>query len=363
MNQELFSTEALASTGLAQATTIPARWCTDPEVLALEREAVFGPAWQLAGSIQGLDNPGDYRVEQIAGATVILVRGQSGELHAHYNVCRHRAGPVASDAGNCRVLRCKYHGWVYGLDGQLQATPELGDVADFERKDYGLVSLALSEQAPLLLVAGSGRPEIGGQSIDALFTAIRSRVGSLDFSNLKFYRRDSYSMRCNWKVYVDNYLEGYHLPQVHPELTKILDYRDYTTEVHEGYSLQFSEIRNPTEAYGAGEAYYYFLFPNLMLNILPGRLQTNVVIPEGPDRCRVVFDYYYDDISTPEAQAKIEEDIRFGDLVQQQDIDICEQVQLGLASGVYDRGRLSVKREQGVHHFHENLRAAFRAAL
>lgn len=363
MDPNLFPEEALVSAGLAEASTIPARWCTDPEVLALERKAVFAPAWQLAGGLQGLEHPGDYRVAQVAGATVILVRDKTGELRAHYNVCRHRAGPVAKGEGNCRVLRCGYHGWVYGLDGSLQATPELGEVKNFNRGDFNLVPLAISEQAPLVLVSGSDEARIGGHSVDTMFGAIRKRVGALDFSGLRFYRRDHYSLRCNWKVYVDNYLEGYHLPQVHPELTQILDYKDYTTEVHDGYSLQFSEITNPTDAYGAGQAYYYFLFPNLMLNILPGRLQTNVVIPEGPDRCRVVFDYYYDDIESPAALKKIEEDIRFGDLVQQQDIEICEQVQQGLASGVYDRGRLSVRREQGVHHFHETLRATFRAAL
>ncbi|MBT8131393.1 MAG: aromatic ring-hydroxylating dioxygenase subunit alpha, partial [Gammaproteobacteria bacterium] len=173
----------------------------------------------------------------------------------------------------------------------------------------------------------------------------------------------SYRINCNWKVYIDNFLEGYHIPQVHPELAEVLDYRDYQTETFDGYSLQHSKIETATAAYNVGEAFYYFIFPNIMLNILPGRMQTNLVIPLGPTQCQVDFDYYYTDVSSADALNQIEEDLRFGDLVQQQDGVICEQVQCGLASGSYHRGRLSVAREAGVHHFQQCLRQAFRQAL
>lgn len=344
---------------LERASTIPATWYTDRAVHDFEQREVFARNWQLAGEGISLAQPGDFRVEDIAGGGIVLLRDKHGVLRAFHNVCRHRAGPVAAGKGNCKILRCRYHGWVYRLDGTLHTAPEIGDVENFDPADFGLVPLTVSAETCLLFAARTNAARIGSATLAEVFGRIRKRVGQFNFDKLNFYRRDTYDMSCNWKAYVDNYLEGYHLPQVHPELNKILDYQEYTTEVFDGYSLQHSDIAQPTGAYDPGQAFYYFIFPNIMLNMLPGRMQTNVVLPLGPDRCRVVFDYYYDDVASEAARKKIEEDISFGDLVQKQDIDICEQVQKGLASGVYERGRLSVKRELGVHHFQNMLRAAY----
>lgn len=348
---------------LERATTIPATWYTLPAVFEFEQRQVFANSWQLAGEAGSLKSPGDYRVEEIAGGAIIVLRDKQGELRAFHNVCRHRAGPVAAGSGNCKILRCRYHGWVYRLDGSLHTAPEIGEVEDFDPAAFGLVPLSVTEESGMLYVARKQAAKIGSATPAEMFAGIRDRVGQPGSGPLKYYRRDTYEISCNWKAYVDNYLEGYHLPLVHPELSKILDYQQYTTEVHDGYSLQHSEIAQPTAAYNPGQAYYYFIFPNIMLNILPGRMQTNVVLPTGPDHCRVVFDYYYEDTSSAAARSTIEEDIRFGDLVQKQDIDICEQVQKGLASGVYERGRLSAKRELGVHHFQNLLRSAYRRAI
>lgn len=344
---------------LAKASTIPASWYVNAEVHEFEMRQLFARSWQLVGEASSLRSPGDFRVEDTAGGPVIALRDKSGELRAFHNVCRHRAGPVAAGSGNCRVLRCRYHGWVYRLDGSLHTAPEIGDVEDFEPGDFGLVPLEIIEESGMLFVAAGAEATIGSLAPENVFARIRERIHPFDPGQLGFYRRDSYDISCNWKVYVDNYLEGYHLPQVHPELNKILSYQDYKTEVFDGYSLQYSDIAQPTDAYSPGQAFYYFIFPNIMLNILPGRMQTNVVLPLGHDRCRVVFDYYYEDIISEAARTKIAEDISFGDLVQKQDIDICEQVQKGLACGVYERGRLSVKREHGVHHFQNMLRDAY----
>jgi choline monooxygenase len=140
----------------------------------------------------------------------------------------------------------------------------------------------------------------------------------------------------------------------------VLDYRAYDTELFDWYSLQSSPLRNSTAIYGDGEAFYYFVYPNVMLNIMPGRMQTNRIVPLGPDRCRVEFDYYY--AQDAAAQARIAADQEFSDEVQQEDIDICVAVQRGLTSGTYEAGRLCPKRESGVWHFHNQLRAAYAAA-
>jgi choline monooxygenase len=116
-------------------------------------------------------------------------------------------------------------------------------------------------------------------------------------------------------------------------------------------------LRNSKDIYGDGEAFYYFIYPNVMLNIMPGRLQTNRILPLGPDRCRIVFDYYY--AQDAAAQARMEADRSFSDEVQNEDIGICEAVQRGLASGAYTPGRLNPKRESGVWHFQNLLRAAY----
>lgn len=170
----------------------------------------------------------------------------------------------------------------------------------------------------------------------------------------------AYEIDCNWKVYVDNYLEGYHVPHIHPALNRLLDYRSYHTEIARWYSLQWSPLESTPGLYGDGEALYYWLWPNTMLNILPGRLQTNRVVPLGVDRCRVEFDTYYVAPSDVVGMQRRAADIAFSDEVQAEDIRICEDVQRGLASGSYVAGRLNPLRESGVHHFHELLREAYR---
>ena len=181
---------------------------------------------------------------------------------------------------------------------------------------------------------------------------IRSRTAGWSKSS----RRARYEIACDWKAYVDNYLEGYHVPHVHPRLDALLDCRQYKTELARWHSLQRAPLDSDAALYGRGEALYYYLFPNTMLNILPGRLQTNRVLPAGPGRCRVEFDFFY----APGAEAGADADERFSDEVQREDIAICEAVQRNLASGSYFAGRLNPTRESGVWHFHELLRDCYR---
>ena len=172
---------------------------------------------------------------------------------------------------------------------------------------------------------------------------------------MSFHRRVEYEVGCNWKVYVDNYLEGYHLPHVHPGLSKVLDYRAYSTELAEWWSLQHSPLRDAGDIYGKGSAWYFFVYPNLMLNIMPGRLQTNVVLRSASTAAGWSFDYFY----SGRGVALAEEDQRFSDEIQREDIAICERVQEGLRSRSYVPGRLSPRRESGVWHFQNLLRKAY----
>ncbi|MES3025215.1 MAG: aromatic ring-hydroxylating dioxygenase subunit alpha [Pseudomonadota bacterium] len=350
-------TERCSVQPLNEASALHPSFYTDPQWLAAEQQGVFMRGWQLASHSGELAGVGDHVVCEVAGKPILIVRNPDLSLRAFYNVCRHRAGPVASCKGKgAKTLQCAYHGWTYALDGQLRAATEMQSAINFNvagmrlpgvqvREWQGLVFVALSDEAP---------------AFEAVFGGIAPRIAPIDIGEMRFAKRETYVIDCNWKVYVDNYLEGYHLPYVHPGLTDQLDYRAYETEVHEWDSLQHSPIRTGNALYGEGNAFYYFVYPNTMFNITPGRLQTNRVVPLGHARCSVEFDYYYSDSAQAQARAQAEQ--AFSHEVQLEDIGICVQVQKGLASGAYEAGRLNPKRESGVWHFQNLLRADYARA-
>lgn len=349
-------TETLSSP-LESAQALAAQCYLGDAMLGLDEDAIFARSWQLVARSDQLEGAGDHVVERIGRVPVLIVRGQDGELRAFPNVCRHRAGPLAlCDGKGAKALHCKYHGWTYGLDGQLRSAPEMGDALDFDVGSIRLPPLHVREWQGLVFVA------LGDATtpFEELIEGIAERIAPIDLAAMRFRRRQSYGIACNWKVYVDNFLEGYHLPHVHPGLSRLLDYRAYRTELAPWKSLQTSPLRDAGNVYGSGDAWYYHLYPNTMLNILPGRLQTNRVVATGAQTCRVDFDFYYS--ADAASQARSEGDESFSDEVQIEDVGICEAVQIGLASGHYEAGRLNPKRESGVWHFHNQLRAAYAAA-
>ncbi len=344
----------LAAQPASSAHALAAPLYTGASAFAFERVAVFARSWQLVAHSAQLAGAGDHVVVDIAGVPLLLVRGEDGVLRALHNVCRHRAGPLATcDGRGAKALRCKYHGWTYTLDGRLRSASEMSDAQDFDVGAIALPQAQVAEwQGQVFVALGDVPPLI------ELLRGIDARTAAHRLDTYKFDRRTSYEVACNWKAYVDNYLEGYHVPHIHPELNRMLDYRSYTTELTPWYSLQHSPLESADALYGNGEALYYYIWPNTMLNILPGRLQTNRVVPLAPDRCRVEFDYFY--AAGADDAAKRAQDEAFSDKVQHEDIEICEQVQRGLASGSYLAGRLNPKRETGVYHFHELYRRALR---
>ncbi|MDG6347195.1 SRPBCC family protein [Luteimonas sp. 8-5] len=341
---------------------MPARWYCDPATVTLERGTVFDRGWHLLTHASRLRGPGDHVVVDCAGLPVIAVRGADedggpGPIRAFHNVCRHRAGPIAQcDGLAAKSLRCRYHGWTYGLDGQLKSAPEMQGVEGFDVADVRLPSLAVREWQGMVFACVD---ETAATPFDELVAGIDARIGDgRGLAGYGHHQHAAYDIACNWKVYVDNYLEGYHVPHVHPALNRMLDYRSYRTELARWHSLQWSPLESDPGLYGDGDALYYWLWPNTMLNILPGRLQTNRVLPLGVDRCRVEFDFYYPVDDSGEARARRDADRAFSDEVQLEDLRICEDVQRGLASGSYVAGRLNPLRESGVHHFQELWRAA-----
>ncbi|MHA6204091.1 aromatic ring-hydroxylating oxygenase subunit alpha [Dyella soli] len=356
----LLDAPVLASQPLDHALTLPARFYTDARMVALDARAIFARSWQLVCHQSQLAGTGDHVVTDIAGLPLLVVRGEDGTIRGFHNVCRHRAGPIAScDGKGAKALRCRYHGWTYGLDGVLRGAPEMGRTPDFNPSDIRLPEVRVQVWQGLVFVAISDAPPF-----DELVAGIDERLGAdRSLEGYVFHHRSSYEVACNWKVYVDNYLEGYHVPHIHPGLNSLLDYRSYITETAPWYSFQFSPLESGSDLYGSGEALYYFIYPNTMLNILPGRLQTNRVLPIGVDRCRVEFDFYYLPDDSSAAHSRRSKDIEFSDEVQEEDVTICQDVQRGLASGSYEMGRLNPLRENAVHHFHELVRRAYRESL
>jgi choline monooxygenase len=342
---------------LPRAQTVPSAWFVEPRFERLDREAVFGRTWQAVGHAGELSAPGSWLTAEVAGEPVIVVRGTDDALRGFFNVCRHRGGPLATGAGCGTVLKCRYHGWTYTLEGTLRGVPQWDRVELFDRRDYGLVPLRVETWQGLVFV----NLDVESPPLSAMFEEISGRTAPLELEALRHMARTVYDVRSNWKVYVENFLEGYHVPIVHPELVRLYDYTRYATEVHRHFALQSSPLQPTDHAYapGGGEAMYYCVFPNFMLNILPGRLQTNVVVPTGPESCRVIFDYYYDDVESEAGRARASDDMAFAHEVQAEDMEICEHVQRGLASRAYDRGRFSVKFEAGVHWFQRRLGEAY----
>jgi len=344
---------------LERARSIPASWYRDPRIEALERTRVFRDSWQLVAHADQLAGPGDFVTADVAGEPVLVVRDDAGELRGFFNVCRHRAACVVTEPqGTARRLRCRYHGWTYDLHGRLRGAPEFDGVEDFRREEQGLVPLAVDRWGPLVFVhLGSSAPPLR-----SWLEPVPEQLGALE--DLRFHRRKEYTLACNWKVFVDNYLDGgYHVNSVHPALGSVLRYSDYRTEVFAASSVQSSPLRSGESSIDASAsatrkgdvARYAWAFPNVMINLYSGVMDTNVVFPLAPDRCRVVIDFYFARLDGEDAQAFAERSIELGHRIQLEDVGICEDVQRGLGSRSYSTGRFSVRREVAIHHFHRLL--------
>jgi len=365
MNDKLASILALYddTAPLAEAHTIPAPWYFDPKIEELEQRRVFGGNWQALGRVDQVANPGDFFTTELAGEPILVVRGVDGQLRAFYNVCRHHAAAVATaPCGKAQSFRCPYHGWNYGLDGSLKGMPEFAGVCNFDRAANGLVPVAVDAWENFVFVNLAPSPVPLQKSLGDLIT----RIEPLNLRSLHFHSRQEYTLNCNWKVYVDNYLDGgYHVPHLHKGLNSVLDYAHYTIENGERYCLQSSPMVVP-EPDASGDAaqvsatrkgdraWYFWLYPNFMINVYEGVMDTNLVLPLGPGKCRVNFDFFFRDVS-PEREAYNTASIATSDQVQDEDVAICESVQKGLNSRAYGAGRLSVRREAGEHLFHRLL--------
>jgi choline monooxygenase len=352
---------------LAEALTPPSSWYVDPRIFELERSTVFARSWQAVGRVDQLREPGRYITGELAGERILVIRGNDEVLHGFFNVCRHHAAAVITKAeGRTETLRCPYHGWTYNLDGALIVTPEFAGVRSFDRSANGLTPVQTALWEGLVFV--KLLPE-GPSLEDFLGSDLARQIRPLSLEKLLWMERRTYTLKCNWKVFVDNYLDGgYHVPHLHQGLNSVLDAAKYQIETGERFCLQSSPIsaekadEQAAAVRKGNRALYYWIYPNLMINWYKGVMDTNVVRPLGIDRTEVVFDFYFTDISDA-ARGNNLASIAVSELIQAEDLAICESVQGGLGSRAYTAGRLSVRREAGEHLFHKLLYADLKRGL
>ena len=348
-----------AQAPLDQAWTIPAPWYVDKRVEELEHRTVFSRNWQVVGRADQVREPGQFLTAELAGEPIVVVRGEDAVLRGFFNVCRHHAAAVMTEpCGTTHLLRCPYHGWTYSLEGELKGTPDFAGVCRFEKEESGLEPIAAEIWENFVWVRLA--PE-GPTLQDCLGRDLVRQIAPLGLSNLHFFERRRYAIDCNWKVFVDNYLDGgYHVPHLHKGLNSVLDYNQYTIENGERFCLQSSPLvtkgaeRETGNVRKGGRALYYWIHPNFMINLYDGVMDTNLVLPVAVDRTEVIFDFYFTDVSeraAPDNRASIE----VGNRIQEEDLAICKSVQRGLSSRAYVAGRLSVRREAGEHLFHRLL--------
>ena len=341
---------------ISQARTLAKEFYTNPHHFEAAKEKLFAPSWQYVGHTDQVSGSGTALpltlLENYLDEPLVLVRDGEARLRCLSNVCTHRGNILVNAPCKVDKLRCRYHGRQFHLDGRFAHMPEFKEVKDFPSGSDDLRSLPLHQWGKLLFTSLEQAPA------DA-FPPMEERMQWSPMDKL-VYRADLSSehvVQANWALYVENYLEGFHIPFVHPTLNALLDFGDYTTELYARSSLQLGIAKKDEACFDipAGHpdhgkkvaAYYWWVFPNLMFNFYPWGLSLNIVRPQSVGITRISFLTFVAD------ETKLGEGAGVGlDQVEKEDEEVVEAVQRGVRSRNYAHGRYSVTREQGTHHFH-----------
>jgi len=343
---------------IRRAFTLPADVYRDPEILRRQIDRIFTRTFHVVARADEVREKGRCvpvtLLPECVDEPLVLTRDDAGELRGLSNVCTHRGNLVVNAPCNAQSLRCRYHGRRFALDGRFVNMPEFEGVENFPSKADDLPHVTLGTFGPL--VFASLMPPSHG--LETLLAPLRDRIGTMPLDRATFDPASSrdYEVNANWALYVDNYLEGFHVPFVHPGLSETLDYQSYATELFEHGNLQIGVAKDGEPAFSALDSgrriagYSYWLFPCTMINAYPWGLSVNLVRPLGVDRMRVCFWTFVWDESARGKGAG-------GDLhgVEREDEEVVQAVQRGVRSRLYLRGRYSPTRETGVHQFHRLL--------
>ena len=344
--------EDLIDSDIRVAKTLPSKFYTSEKRFRKLLRA-FKTSWQFVGSSQEFTTAISplKDLEKILDEPLIRVQdGESTQLLS--NVCTHRGMILCQEHSDAKTIQCPYHGRTFNRDGSLKHMPGFEEAVDFPSISDHLQSFELHTWNGFEFA--SMNPNV---HLEEVLRPVQERLGWF-FSDLKYdpARDRDWEIDANWMLYVDNYLEGFHIPFVHPELNEALDKNGYSTECFDHGVLQIGtaqdgdvcfEIPHDSIDYGKNiAAYYWWIFPNLMLNVYPWGISVNIVIPTGVDSTSVLFRSYVKrpDLLDKGAGAAL-------DKVELQDQFVVENCMKGLRSESYKRGRYSPSHEQGVHHF------------
>jgi choline monooxygenase len=308
--------------------------------LRTDRARILRRAWQFIGHESQLPKQGDYVADVIGGAPVVVVRGADGKLAGFHNVCRHRAGALVADGtGNCGPgFTCRYHGWRYALDGRLRNAVDFGALPGFDPRQYGLFPIRVESWCGLIFVCLDATAPPLAEMLAPLPAA-----GVAALPDFPLVERRTHAIACNWKAYVENYLEGYHLPMVHPEFDEDVVVADYAVRIYGQVVFHSAPARDASVYAGT----WAWLWPNLAINVYRHGYMIERMTETGPESTRLDYFYFFD----PAKVSELADMFTVSDRVTAQDKQVCEEVQRNLMAGVYPGGVFSPKHEQAVAWF------------
>ena len=336
--------------------TLPARFYTDSALFRLEIENFFFEGWICAGRADNIPNPGDYFLREIAGESIIVVRGDSGTIEAFYNVCRHRGTRLCSVAEGSFAgrIQCPYHGWTYALDGRLLGAPHM-DPESFQRLDYPLHKLHTGLWDGHIFLNASRRPD----PLSAQLADLPARFAPWRMDELRMHKRIAYDVRANWKLVVANYNECLHCPVLHPALNRLTDYLGSDNEAPqptyiggtmgfrggaETMSLDGKRRRDYLPGLSEDErnrVCYYVVYPNLLLSLHPDYMMIHTLWPRAVDRTEIVCEWYFHPVELAKPDFVGNDAVEFWDVTNREDWRIVELSQAGIQSRAYTPGPYS----------------------
>lgn len=352
--------------------TLGGGYYTDAAIFAAEQEKIFERRWFCAVRSADLPSAGDFRTVRIGRESVLVSRGRDGGLRAFLNVCRHRGARLCTEESGTvkRAFQCPYHAWTYGLDGKLIAAPNLANLPDIDRAEYGLHTVHLREWLGYAWVCLAADPPSFEADVEG---AVRERLGDLEsieryrLDKLSVGRRITYDVKANWKLIVENFMECYHCATIHPELTEVLpEFADgYAAQYYVGHGAEFGEDvegftidgrsgfdRLDGVANDQDRRYYAITIrPQVFVNLVPDHVIFHRMYPLAPDRTVVECDWLYSEEVVASGR-DVSRSVELFHRVNEQDFDACERCQPAMASRAYRGGGVLMPSEHHIGEFH-----------
>ncbi len=325
------------------------RYYVDPALHAAERQAIFKRHWQVLGPVSQVAEPGQYLAVELAGWKLFALRGKDGRLRAFHNVCRHRGARLLTEGnGRCEVLRCPYHLWLYDQEGKLRKAPWFGEDPGFDTADWSLEPISLDTWRGLLFVAIDPETSLLDQLGD-----LPEEVADYPLESFAAVGSERFVMRSNWKTYTDNFVEGYHIPGIHPAFHKVIEFEGFETVARRGL-VRMTAPQKGGSIYGGK---WLWMWPGWTLSVFQGGMNTSRINPLSVEETELVYHFYFADLSeaaAPHRQRTIDTNVA----IVREDFGICEHTQRNYASGAYRPGPLSPKHESSVAYFQGKVRDA-----